>query len=156
MSRGVKMDKTDRELLQIMQDAFPLVSKPWLEIGRKLNLDEEEVLTRVKRLLNEGAIRKIGPLLEPRKIGKGASTLVAMKVPAKKIEKVALIINKFEEVTHNYQRDNEYNLWFTLTANNEQRLQVLIETIKRLTGIKKILNLPTERVFKLDVRFSFG
>jgi len=154
LPRAVKMDKTDRKLLQIMQDAFPLVSKPWLEIGRKLKLKEGEVLSRVKRLFKEGAIRKVGPTLDYRKIG-GASTLIAMKVPPKRIEEVARAINRLEEVTHNYQRDHEYNLWFTLTARDEKSLQSLIEIIKRSTGIKNILNLPTIRLFKLDVRFNF-
>jgi DNA-binding Lrp family transcriptional regulator len=155
LPRAVKMDETDRKLLQIMQDAFPLVSKPWLEIGGKLNLKEEEVLSRVKRLLNEGAIRKVGPTFDYRKIGIGASTLIAMKVPPKKIEEVARTINRLEEVTHNYQRNHEYNLWFTLTARDEKSLQSLIATIKKSTGIENILNLPTVRLFKLDVRFNF-
>lgn len=155
LPRAVKMDKTDRALLQVMQDAFPLVSKPWLEIGRKLKLKEGEVLSRVKRLFKEGAIRKVGPTLDYRKIGIGASTLIAMKVPSKRIGEVARTVNKFEEVTHNYQRDHEYNLWFTLTARDEKSLQSLIEIIKKSTGIKNILNLPTIRLFKLDVRFNF-
>lgn len=153
---AVKLDKIDEELLQLTQDEFPITKRPWAQLGSKLNITEEETLLRLKRLCNQGVIHKIGPILNSRKIGLKASTLVAMRVPEDRIEHVANIINEYESVSHNYQREHEYNLWFTLKAHNEKELQKIIEEIKRRTEIPDtdVLNLPALHMFKIDVRFQ--
>jgi DNA-binding Lrp family transcriptional regulator len=153
---AVKMDKIDKELIRLIQDEFPVTKRPWAELGNSLNITEEETLSRIKRLCNEGLIHKIGPILNTKKVGLNASTLIAMKVPEDRIEHVASIINKYESVSHNYWREHEYNLWFTLKAPNEKELQKTIEEIKRKTGIPStdVLDLPALHVFKIDVRFQ--
>lgn len=157
MTDPVELDEIDKQLLQLTQDEFSIMKRPWKELGNRLKITEEEVLLRLKRLCNKGVIRKIGPILNTRKLGLSASTLIAMKVPEEKIEQVASIINEYESVSHNYQREHEYNLWFTIRTSDEKKLRRTIEEIKRRTEIPdaNILDLPTLRVFKIDVRFQY-
>lgn len=157
MTGPVELDEIDKQLLQLTQDEFSIMKRPWKELGNRLKITEEEVLLRLKRLCNKGVIRKIGPILNTQKLGLSASTLIAMKVPEEKIEQVASIINEYESVSHNYQREHEYNLWFTIRTSDEKKLRRTIEEIKRRTEIPdaNILDLPTLRVFKIDVRFQY-
>lgn len=157
MTGPVELDEIDKQLLQLTQDEFSIMKRPWKELGNRLKITEEEVLLRLKRLCIKGVIRKIGPILNTRKLGLSASTLIAMKVPEEKIEQVASIINEYESVSHNYQREHEYNLWFTVRTSDEKKLRRTIEEIKRRTEIPdaNILDLPTLRVFKIDVRFQY-
>lgn len=157
LAAPIKLDKTDRELLQLVQDEFPLTKRPWPTLGHRLKITGGEVLARLKRLRREGVIRKIGPILDARKVGLSASTLIAMRVPEDRIEQVASIINEYGSVSHNYEREHEYNLWFTVTTYDEKALRKTIEEIKRRTGISDadILDLPALRMFKIGVRFQF-
>lgn len=157
MTGPVELDEIDKQLLQLTQDEFSIMKRPWKELGNRLKITEEEVLLRLKRLCIKGVIRKIGPILNTRKLGLSASTLIAMKVPEEKIEQVASIINEYESVSHNYQREHEYNLWFTVRTSDEKKLRRTIEEIKRRTEIPdaNILDLPTLRVFKIDVSFQY-
>jgi DNA-binding Lrp family transcriptional regulator len=112
----VKLDKNDKELLQLMQDEFPLEERPWAILGRKLGLTEVEVVARVKKLSAEGVIRKLRTILDAQKLGSCSSTLMAMKVPEGKMEHVVSVVNEYMSVTHNYRREHDYNLWFTVTT----------------------------------------
>ncbi len=153
----VKLDKLDKELLQLLQDDFPVEKRPWAELGKKLGIAEEEVLSRTKRLLSDGAIRKIRSILDAKKLGLCSSTLIAMKVPEEKMEKVVSIVNEYMSVTHNYRREHDYNLWFTITTCGDKDLRDTVEEIKRRAEIpdSDVLDLPDTRLFKIDVRFKF-
>ena len=109
------MDNTDKKLLDIVQDGFPLTSEPYREIASLLGVSEQDVIPRLKRLKDEGIIRRIGAIFDSKKLGY-CSTLCAMKVPDQRIDEVALIINEYNGVTHNYLRNHEYNVWFTITT----------------------------------------
>lgn len=152
-----KLDEIDRKLLQLAQDEFPITKRPWAALGSKLKITEEEVILRLKKLHREEIIRKIGPILDARKLGLCASTLIAMKVPEEKMEHVVNIVNEYKNVSHNYLREHEYNLWFTITTSSEEEIKRIMEEIKRKTGIPDtdVLDLPTSRRFKIDVRFQF-
>lgn len=151
------IDEVDKKLLQFAQDEFPLTRRPWKALGNKLKIEEEEVLLRIKRLRKEGVIRKIGAIFDAKKLGVRACSLIAMRVPKEKIEDVVKIINEYESVTHNYRREHEYNVWFTISTSSVKELRKTINEIKRRTGIPdtNILNLPTTRRFKVGVRFQF-
>lgn len=153
----VKLDKNDKELLQLMQDEFPLEERPWAILGRKLGLTEEEVVARVKKLSAEGVIRKLRTILDAQKLGSCSSTLMAMKVPEGKMEHVVSVVNEYMSVTHNYRREHDYNLWFTVTTCGGKNLGETVEEIKQRTGIPEsdTIDLPTTHVFKIDVRFKF-
>lgn len=151
------VEHIDRELLQLVQDDFHVVDRPWLEIGRKLNISEDEVVARLRRLHENKALQKIGPVVDGTKAGLTTTSLVAMKVPEDKVDSVASIVNEYTCVSHNYERESEYNMWFTLAAANAEELSALFEEIVYKTGIERsnILNLPTLRRFKVNVVFSF-
>ncbi len=152
----VILDQTDRKIMQQTQDDFPLEQEPWLEISNRLKISEGEVMTRIKRLIEVGAIAKIGPIFDSSKIGLKAATLIAMRVPRSQVEDIALAINQYDNVSHNYERDGEFNIWFTLAASSSDELAKILSEIKQKTGVKEhdILDLPTVNRFKINLRFQ--
>jgi Transcriptional regulators len=146
------MDKEYTELLNSIQDSFPLEPRPYLAIAKKLNMTEEEVIKSIKKLKDSGDIRRIGGVFNSKKLG-FSSTLCAIKVPKERIEEVAELINSYEGVTHNYLRNHSYNMWFTVIAFSEEEIKRFINEIKYRTGIVDILYLPSRRMFKIKVDF---
>jgi DNA-binding Lrp family transcriptional regulator len=149
------LDSVDRELLRLLQDDFPLERDPWSALGGRLGLPGRAVLDRCRRLADDGVLRMVGPVVDAGSVGLAASTLVAMRVPAGAIGKVAAIVNAYHEVSHNYRRDHDFALWFTLTAPDRARIDAIIAEIGDRTGIgpPDLIELPTVRRFKIDVRF---
>ena len=118
-SEKTKLDEMDRRLMQMLQDEFPLDERPWEILAARLGISAEEVLSRTRRLLKEGIVRKIFPVLNAYRLGTCDSTLIAMRVPPERMEEVASIVNEYRTVTHNYEREHDFNLWFTITACGE-------------------------------------
>lgn len=148
------MDYLDRQLLNIIQVDFPIASRPYQILGERLGISESEVLERMHRLFETGIIRKIGPSFDTRKLGH-VSILVAARVPEERVDEVAHIISSYPQVTHNYGREYEYNLWFTLICRDEGEMNDILESIKSRTGISEMHTLPAERTFKIKVEFEF-
>lgn len=148
----ISLDDIDKKILNAIQINFPLVHRPFEELGKSLGLEEEEVISRIRRLIKEGAIRRIGPIISTKKTG-GMSTLVAMKVPPERVDEVAGIINEYEEVSHNYLRPANFNIWFTLSAESGERLDGILKELALKTGCE-LRNLPTKRLFKIGVKFN--
>lgn len=148
----IELDEVDKAILDMIQVEFPLTHRPFDELGRGLGIDREEVISRIKRLKTAGAIRRIGPVIDIKKLG-GASTLIAMNTPSERVDEVATIINEYSEVSHNYLRPNKYNIWFTVSAPSKERLDQILGEIRNKTGCE-YLNLPVVKMFKLRVRFD--
>ncbi len=157
-NQTITLTDTDRKILQLLQDDFPLVEHPWREISSKLGITETELVTRLNQLCTSGVIRKIGPIVDASKIGLTAATLVALKVPKNKVDVVAQIINQYGNISHNYEREHEYNIWFTLTAPNQEAMERTVNEIIQKTGLNQtdVLNLPTAQRFKINVHFQFN
>ena len=147
------MDEADKKILNILQKDFPLDERPYLVIARELGIAEDDVLSRVQRLRNEGVIRRIGAVFDGAKLGR-VSTLCAARVPQEKAGLFAEVVNAFKGVTHNYRRDHEYNFWFTASAENEEALAAFIESVKDKTGVTDILDMRAVRVFKINASFD--
>ncbi len=157
MTNHAPLDETDLAILNALQDDLPLVSRPWNAIAERLGITEAEILSRMKNLEKSGIIRGISPVLESRHLGLHAATLVALHAPAEKVHEVAAIISSYPEVSHNFQRDHYYSLWFTIAAKNEKGIQKVLDEILQRTGIpdSDALDLPTVKKIKIDVRFAF-
>ncbi|BBL68198.1 AsnC family transcriptional regulator [Methanoculleus chikugoensis] len=151
------LDTLDRQLLEALQDDFPLAPRPWREIGDRVGLPETEVLRRVRRLADEGIVLAISPVLESARIGLPASTLIGMRVPPDRVDECASVVNREPGVSHNYLRDHDYNLWFTLAAGNDAALRRTVGGLAARAGVSShdLLDLPSVRRFKIGVRFRF-
>lgn len=150
-------DRTDRAVLDALQDDIPLVARPFAVIAGRLGITEEEVLGRITRLRNAGIVRGISPILDSRQMGLSAATLIALPVPEERIREVAAIISSCPFISHNFRRDHHYSLWFTLAADSEENLSRILAELLQRAGIPEqdALNLPTVRKLKIDVRFPF-
>ncbi|MBC2693726.1 MAG: Lrp/AsnC family transcriptional regulator [Desulfobacteraceae bacterium] len=147
------MDDTDRTIMNRIQSDFPITSRPYLAIADDLGLSEKEIIKRLARLKESKIIRRIGGNFVPEKLG-FVSTLCAAKVEENKIDRFASIVNRYHGVTHNYQRDSEFNIWFTFIAPSMEEIEKNLENISQETGIKKILNLPATKVYKIKAHFD--
>jgi DNA-binding Lrp family transcriptional regulator len=152
-SAAVLLDDTDRLILNRIQSDFPVTARPYEAIGRELNLPEAEVLERLTRLKAIGIIRRIGGNFSPEKLG-FVSTLCAASVPPDRVDGFAATVNRYPGVTHNYMRDNHFNVWFTFIAPSMEEIEANLAAIIRETGVHEILNLPATRVFKIRAKFD--
>ena len=147
------MNDLERKLLNIVQSKFPIVTRPFYELGLKLGISETDVLNTLRKLKENGIIRRIGGVFDSKKLGY-QSCLIATKVPPEKLEETANFINKFPGVTHNYERTHEYNLWFTLAASSDDKFNEIVEIIKENTDIQELILLPAIRIFQSQVKFN--
>ncbi len=147
---AVALDETDKRLLNLMQGSFPLAERPYAEVARLAELSEDEVLRRTRRLLDERIIREVTPIFDTRVLGY-SSMLVAAKVDPEHPWRAAKIINSHPGVSHNYLRDHDFNLWFTLATEPGSKLGVqgTLDVLAELTGAQSIRQLPTLRLFKI-------
>jgi len=147
------LDDTDKAILNLIQSDFPISSRPYLVIADKLDLAEDDVIRRLKKLKKNGIIRRIGGNFVPEKLG-FVSTLCAAVVPEDKIKVFTNTINRYPGVTHNYLRDGNFNVWFTFIAPSMKEIDINIKQISKETGVKEIINLPATRVFKIKAHFD--
>lgn len=147
------LDTTDKMILNRIQSDFPITKNPFGAIAKELNLSEADVLRRLTSLKEKGIIRRIGGNFVPEKLG-FVSTLCAASVPADKVEMFAETVNSFPGVTHNYLRENDFNVWFTFIAPSMDAIEKNLADISKKTGVKEILNLPATRVFKIKAQFN--
>ena len=146
------LDDLDRAILNEIQSNFPLVPRPYAEMGKRVGASESEVLDRVRFMHEAGIIRRIGANFTSRKLGY-TSTLCAARVPPENLEHFAEVVNRYPGVTHNYLRKHRYNVWFTLIAESRERLAQILDEIRETSGVTEILSLPAEEVFKIKVDF---
>ena len=147
------MDDTDRDIINEIQSDFPITQKPYAELGERFNLSEKDVIERLERLKSEGVIRRIGGNFNSRKLG-FTSTLCAAKVPDDTLQIFVRCVNSYSGVTHNYQRNHTYNVWFTFIAPSMEFIERALKDISEKTGVNEILNLPAVKMFKIKVDFE--
>ena len=147
------LDDTDRKILNEIQSHFPIVPRPYLTLGNKLGRSEAEVIDRVEKLKERGIIRRIGANCNSRRLGY-TSTLCAARVPAYQMGRFVEVVNGYPGVTHNYRRDHDLNVWFTLIAPSRDEIELILQEISELTGVSELISLPAERIFKIQVDFE--
>ena len=149
---NLQLEDLDKQICDRLQNGLKICQRPFADIAEDLGVSEEEVLSRINYLLKSSVIRRLAAMIDYRSLGR-ASTLVTTAVEADRIEGVADVINSLENVSHNYQRDHFYNLWFTLQGLDEADIQ---SQLKNLSTELKVdfISLPVVRFFKLDVNFD--
>lgn len=154
-----EMDSTDRKIMTRLQDGLPLTPSPFAEIARECGTGEEEFLERVRALKARGLIRRIGPIIDQRALGR-ATTLAATAVSAENADALAGRVCALDGVSHCYLREAEegetpYNLWFTLSAETPEDLDEILARLEKETGAH-IVSFPARRTFKIRVRFDLA
>lgn len=149
---GPHIDETDTKILNLIQSHFPVEPHPYGVLAGLLSMSEEEVWERIQRLRSQQIIRRIGAVFDSSRLG-FHSSLVGVKADPSFIEKIACKINEIPGITHHYQREGEFNLWFTLTARDPAFIDQTVQEIKGWEGITDVLNLPSLRTFKIKVEF---
>jgi len=151
----MKNEQLENELLFQMQNSFPMVEKPFEVIANELSITEEEVLSIVQKLKEEKIIRQTSAIFDTKRLGY-KSSLVAFKVDEDKVDEAAAIINAHPGVSHNYLRNHEYNIWFTMAVAPDSKLglEKTINILKIRTGAEDAIILPTLKMFKISVKMD--
>lgn len=149
------MDLTqfDKALLNIVQTGLPLSGRPFAELAEKLGSDEDTVIKRLAELKEAGVIRRLGAFFDAASLGY-AGTLAALKASAEDLPLVAAKISAYKEITHNYQREGPYSLWFTVQAPDQESLDKVLQSIGAIPGVRELISLPAVKRFKINVEFS--
>jgi siroheme decarboxylase len=147
---AIPLDEADKRLLNLMQGSFALAERPFAHVASAAELPEQEVMARVQRLLDKRIIREITPIFDTRALGY-SSMLVAAKVDPEHPHRAAQVINQHPGVTHNYLRNHDFNLWFTIAVEPDSMLGLdgTLDVLAAETGAHSIRQLPTLKLFKI-------
>jgi DNA-binding Lrp family transcriptional regulator len=147
---AVPLDDVDRRLLNLMQGRFPIAQRPYRHVAELGGVDEAEVMSRVQRLLDKRIIRQVTPIFDTRALGY-SSMLVAAKVDPQHPHRAAQVINEHPGVSHNYLRNHEFNLWFTIATEPDSKLGLegTLEVLAHEAGAESVRQLPTLKLFKI-------
>ena len=146
------MDDIDRAIVNNLQGGFPLVARPFAAAAAGLELAEEALIARLRRLLDERVLTRFGPLYQIERMG-GAFSLAALRVPRADFDRVAGIVNAMPEVAHNYEREHDYNMWFVLATETPDGIARAIANIERATGLR-VLSLPKLREYFVELKLA--
>jgi DNA-binding Lrp family transcriptional regulator len=147
---AIPLDALDRKLLNLMQGSFPIAPRPYQHVASLAGVSEAELMDRVQRLLDKRIIRQVTPIFDTRALGY-SSMLVAAKVDPEHPHRAAQVINEHPGVSHNYLRNHEFNLWFTIATEPDSALglQGTLEVLAREAGAESVRQLPTLKLFKI-------
>ena len=144
------MDDIDREIINRYQGDFPVSDRPFQEVGDALGISEEEAMSRIQTMLDDGRLTRFGPLYNIDRMG-GIFSLCAMQVPVDDFDAVAEQVNAFHEVAHNYARDHRLNMWFVVAAESKPALEDTLHRIEQNTGLK-VFNFAKQKDFYVNFR----
>lgn len=146
-----RLTNMEMHLLNDFQHGFPLVSRPYKQLANQLGTTEDIIIESLKQLQQQGFISRVGAVFRANSIG--ASTLAAMAVPDSELEDIAAIISEYSEVNHNYQREHHFNLWFVVTADDDQVLNTVLDDIEYRSGYP-VMYLPMLEDYHIDLGFD--
>jgi Transcriptional regulators len=156
-----QLDRLDRLILNTIQGGFPVDARPYRVLAERLSaehsleLSEDEVLTRVSAMKRNGFIRRLGAIFNAAPLGY-RSTLCAARVPEDKLMLFSGLVNQAPQVTHNYLRSDDLNIWFTFTSDQPLELTNFLNWLKTESGVEEIHVLEAEKLFKIKVDFKFS
>lgn len=146
------MDEIDKRIINALQDGFPICDAPYRQVAAQLGLGEQELIDRLKALLDNGSLTRFGPLYNAEQMG-GALTLAAVKAPIERFDEVTDIINAFPEVAHNYARNHELNMWFVIATETPEQIRQTITAIERQTGLD-VYNMPKNKEYFVNLKLE--
>ncbi len=146
------MDEIDKRIINALQDGFPICDAPYRQVAVQLGLSEQELIARLKTLLDNGTLTRFGPLYNAEQMG-GALTLAAVKASIERFDEIADIINAFPEVAHNYARNHELNMWFVIATETPEQIQQTITAIERQTGLN-VYNMPKNKEYFVNLKLE--
>lgn len=146
------MDDTDRRIIDVLQQGFPVCDSPYAQAARQLGLTGQELIERLHRLLADGVLSRFGPLYHAERMG-GALMLAALQVPEQRFDEVADSVNGFPEVAHNYRREHRFNMWFVLASDDPTRIAEVIDSIEKNTGLE-VYEMPKIQEYFVGLRLE--
>lgn len=146
------LDATDRAILNTLQEGFPLASHPFAEAAASLGIEENDLIDRISRLRDIGAITRFGPFMDAAAMG-GAFCLCAMQVPVERFEEVMTLVNALPEVAHNYERVHKLNMWFVLACDEADEINRAADRIEAKTGLT-VLRFPKLKEFYIGFKVT--
>lgn len=147
---GAELDDTDRAIINAMQGDFPLVDQPYRAVADALGLSEDELLARLKRMLEQRVLTRFGPMFQVERMG-GAFVLAALTVPEERYDQVTEQVNAFAEVAHNYRREHAMNMWFVLATETPAGIANVIQRIEAATSLP-VFAFPKEREYFVEMK----
>ncbi len=146
------MDNIDCDIINTLQDGFPICASPYKKVAQGLNISEQALIHRLKKLLETGILSRFGPMYHAEQMG-GALSLAAIKVPEKNFDAITATINAFPEVAHNYAREHTLNMWFVLATETPEQIHQVITKIETQTGLK-VYNMPKIREYFVGLKLQ--
>ena len=146
------MDEIDKQIINALQDGFPICDAPYRQVAAQLGLTEQDLITRLKALLDNGTLTRFGPLYNAEQMG-GALTLAAVKAPTERFDEITEIINAFPEVAHNYARSHELNMWFVIATETPEQIRQTINAIEQATGLI-VYNMPKIKEYFVNLKLE--
>lgn len=148
----MNLDQVDRKIINVLQGGFPVCDRPFQVAAQDIGIEEADLIARIDRMLKERVLTRFGPLFHAERLG-GGLTLAAMRIPENEFDRVADIVNGFPEVAHNYERENEFNMWFVVATDTPERIQEVLNKIEQTSGYP-VYNMPKEHEFFVGLRFE--
>ena len=148
----MQLTETDKIIINNLQGGFPIDENPWQILSDRLHIDSATLIERIQLMQDAGLISRFGPLYHAEKMG-GGLTLAAMKVDAEQYDDIAEIVNSFDEVAHNYERDHELNMWFVVATETETQVEQVIEKIQQQTA-SRVYNMPKLKEYFLGLKLE--
>ena len=152
MNKMMDLDATDRLIINQLQNGFPIVEQPFAQVAKTLQISEQDLIQRLKRLLDEKILSRFGPMYHAERLG-GGLTLAALSVPEQVFEQVAEQVNAFPQIAHNYARDHTLNMWFVIATETPEEIEQVIQDIEHTTGYP-VYNLPKQEEFYVGLHFQ--
>lgn len=149
------MDDLDKTILSKIQTDFPIARRPFDALAEQSDATAEQIMARIDRMIGAGEIRRLGAVFDSKSLGY-VSTLVAARIPPDRLDQIAEMVSELPGVTHNYRREHQYNLWFTLTVESLQRQREILDDLRTRSGIDAFFSMPALAVYKIRVAFQFG
>ncbi|MDO9069600.1 MAG: AsnC family transcriptional regulator [Deltaproteobacteria bacterium] len=146
------MDELDRAIVNGLQGEFPICDHPFAEVAARFNITEQELISRIDRLLENKVLSRFGPMYHAERMG-GSLSLAAMKIPESDFERVAAIVNVMPEVAHNYARDHVLSMWFVLATETPQEHAAALRKIEQETGYS-VYDMPKIKEYFIGLKLK--